>query len=53
MRPGTTADPTCAQCSGGLPTSEPDQIERSLQLLKVPRIRVNKLPAVSGPRLTG
>lgn len=32
--------------SGHLPTHDPDQIERSLQLLKVPRITVNKLPAV-------
>jgi hypothetical protein len=28
----------------GLPTEEPEQVERSLLLLKIPRIRVNKLP---------
>ena len=36
--------------SGSLPTDEPEQIERRLQLLKVPRIRVNKLPPRSRGR---
>lgn len=30
--------------SGNLPTDDPDQVEQSLQRLKVPRITVNKLP---------
>lgn len=30
--------------SANLPTDEPEQIERRVQLLKVPQIRVNKLP---------
>ena len=38
--------------SANLPTDEPERIERCLQLLKVPQIRVNKLPprAPSKPR---
>lgn len=35
--------------SAGLPTDEPDRVERNLQQLKAPGIRVNRLPAARTP----